>query len=327
MTKRILALLLAVLLGISCFALTACGGEEETPDDGNTPTEQPDDTTTTTPPDEGSDDEGTSGEVPEPPVVDTFIPYDESAKIDTGKTYDLFGNSYTTAEASKITYASADETIATVDASGVITGVKEGETTITVTIGGTEMATFTVTVTAPWTPTDADSIAVLKAREELTKYSYMGWYNVNISNTPNYNPEGLTDTTAGPIEIWSDHLQILFMLDNNECNATVGSDNMETYAYHFMFYYRPYDETNDRGDYEVAELKAWSIGYAGGKPIYRCHFYDTMYSDMVVDTEYEVVLVIYDGETALGYVESTFTWTDSCEAFVKVAEGDSTILK
>ena len=40
MTKRILALMLAVLLAVSCFALTACGGEEEK-ENSNTNTETP----------------------------------------------------------------------------------------------------------------------------------------------------------------------------------------------------------------------------------------------------------------------------------------------
>jgi hypothetical protein len=47
-----------------------------------------------------------------------------------------------------VTYASADEAIATVDSKGTVTGVSEGTTTVTVTDGDGNIATVTVNVTA-----------------------------------------------------------------------------------------------------------------------------------------------------------------------------------
>ena len=104
---------------------------------------------------------------------------------------------------------------------------------------------------------------------------------------------------------------------------------MSTYNFFFDFYYRPYDETNDRGDYKKATIQPWSI-YTDQNAIYRCEFYDAFYVEndgLVQDQMYEVIVVVREGNTQLGYAESEFTWTDSCESFLQAAINDSSIEK
>ena len=334
MTKRILALMLAVLLAVSCFALTACGGEEEKKEQGNTNTETPGNTEdpkdTTTPEDTTTVGDTTvvdPGEV-EIPEVTLF---EESAKVDTGKTYNLADMFFTLADEYK--FASSDETVATIDADGLITGVKEGTATITiyVVVNGKdyEGATFAVTVTAPWAPTDPISQEAVKAKNELTKYETFSWFDVNVSGLPQYNVRGQEGTTAGPVEIWSNTLQFLFRFQQSEVNATIGADDMTTYNFFFDIYYRPYDETNDRGDYKKATIQPWSI-YTDQNAIYRCKFYDAFFvnNDGLVEGQlYDIIMVVREGNTQLGYAEAEFTWTDSCAIFVEAAEADPTIIK
>ena len=347
MTKRILALMLAVLLAVSCFALTACGGEEEkensntnqgtenegtenegTENEGNQGTTGTETPGTETP---GTEIPGTDTPVDDDVVVEEVTLFEDSTKIDTGKTFALADAFFSLAE--EFAYSSSNEAVATVDAEGVITGVAEGTATITIYVvaGGKnhEKATFEVTVTAPWQPTDKNSQEALAAKETLTKYETLEWFNVNVTGLPEYNVDNLESATAGPVEIWSNHLQFLFRFQQSEVNATIGWEDQETYAFWFDFYYREYDENNDRGDYKKASIQAWSV-YTDQNAIYRCLFYDAFFVEndgLVEGTEYEVIIVVREGETQKGWAESSFTWTDSCEQFLKAALNDPTIIK
>lgn len=79
----------------------------------------------------------------------------KSKELNIGDTYTLTkGTDYTTTSAGAITYASANTKVATVDKDGVITGVAEGTTTVTIAQAGTETvkagtATMTIIVKDP----------------------------------------------------------------------------------------------------------------------------------------------------------------------------------
>ena len=68
---------------------------------------------------------------------------DTSAEVYVGATYEVKANN-----ADGATWTSDDETVATVSASGVITAVKGGSATITIS-KGKEKLTFTITVKTP----------------------------------------------------------------------------------------------------------------------------------------------------------------------------------
>lgn len=80
----------------------------------------------------------------------------ETATAETSYTYD--GETPENAQP-EVVYVSADETIATVDENGVITGIAEGETTITVTVGKLS-ASRTVSVIIPVERLEAESMAL-----------------------------------------------------------------------------------------------------------------------------------------------------------------------
>jgi len=77
---------------------------------------------------------GVTGRV-DNPVSPSLTVKVESATIQVGKTVNLGA---TTVSTSPITYASSDETIATVDANGTVTGVAKGNAIITVSVAATE---------------------------------------------------------------------------------------------------------------------------------------------------------------------------------------------
>lgn len=91
--------------------------------------------------------------LPETPLV---LATGETATAETSYTYD--GETPENAQP-EVVYTSGDATIATVDENGVITGVAEGETTITATVGELS-ASRTVSVIIPVESLEAESIAL-----------------------------------------------------------------------------------------------------------------------------------------------------------------------
>lgn len=89
--------------------------------------------------------------LPETPLV---LATGETATAETSYTYD--GETPENAQP-EVVYTSSDETIATVDENGVITGVAEGETTITATVGELS-ASRTVSVIIPVERLEAESM-------------------------------------------------------------------------------------------------------------------------------------------------------------------------
>lgn len=92
-------------------------------------------------------------ELPETPLV---LATGETATAETSYTYD--GETPENAQP-EVVYTSGDTTIATVDENGVITGVAEGETTITATVGELS-ASRTVSVIIPVERLEAESMAL-----------------------------------------------------------------------------------------------------------------------------------------------------------------------
>lgn len=91
--------------------------------------------------------------LPETPLV---LATGETATAETSYTYD--GETPENAQP-EVVYTSSDETIATVDENGVITGVAEGETTITATVGELS-ASRTVSVIIPVESLTAEDISL-----------------------------------------------------------------------------------------------------------------------------------------------------------------------
>lgn len=91
--------------------------------------------------------------LPETPLV---VATGETATAETSYTYD--GETPENAQP-EVVYTSGDATIATVDENGVITGVAEGETTITATVGELS-ASRTVSVIIPVERLEAESMAL-----------------------------------------------------------------------------------------------------------------------------------------------------------------------
>lgn len=108
--------------------------------------------------DAASDKDGTTiaGTVPTKTITitktATAITVPGTATVERGQTTTLIATLEPTNATSEVTWSSSDETIATVDESGVVTGVKAGTATITATVADTESelsASCTVTVTNP----------------------------------------------------------------------------------------------------------------------------------------------------------------------------------
>lgn len=92
--------------------------------------------------------EATKQETDEPTVTGLVVT-PKTAEVVAGKTVALTAKATVSGNGTAaITYKSADETVATVDAKGVVTGVKEGKTTVTVTATlGKSTKTETVAIT------------------------------------------------------------------------------------------------------------------------------------------------------------------------------------
>lgn len=259
--------------------------------------------------------------------------FEQHAKINLGETFDLCQNMFTLAE--ELHFESADPHIAAVGGDdGIIRGIGTGSTYIYVYAVQGEVpylaGKFPVVVQNPWnpkSPISRDAVNILNSG--LKKINKFLWFNTSITSIPQYNLDNLTSATAGPAEIWVDTLHLLFRFDKKELDATIGIEDPETYNYYFDFYYRPYDESNDRGDYQKATLQPWSI-YNDQIPVYRCKFYDAFFVEndgLIEDQLYELVVAIRQGDTLLAYAETELYWTDSCAAFVSVAERVPTIIK
>jgi hypothetical protein len=187
-----------------------------------------------------------------------------------------------------------------------------------------------VCVKTPLTPQSPIEEEIVDALGNLTQFETFNWYNVNISYLPEYNMNGEQNTSAGPVEIWQNTLQFHLRFKKSEVDATIGWKEQATYNFYFDIYYCPYNSYQKVGEYKKATLQAWSVYDDPVDPIYRCKFYDAfeMATDPLVEGQlYDVVIVVRQGDTALGYAQSEFVWTDSCRIFTEYAEAHPEIIK
>ena len=260
----------------------------------------------------------------ENPEVEVFA---ENVNLGIGEIYKLEEMIFT--RVSEVVYESSNPEIATVDENGNITGVDEGSTTVQIyTVVGEKRyfgASVPVTVSEFWEPTNPISQEVLAAKESLAVLETFDWFLSNVSVLPEYNVRQDEDTTAGPVEIWNNTLQMHLTFRQDEVDTIITDDS----NLYFDVYYRPYNKTNDRGDYKTAMLQPWSV-YTYTLMVYHCKFYDQFFVEndgLLENQKYEVVIVIRQGDTQLGYAESEFTWTDSCAIFTEYAEAHPEIIK
>ncbi len=118
--KRIISALLALVMGIGCVGFTACKGDKESSSTQN------------------------SSSVEENEEIETFYFAEKRVEFPIGMAYEtsLVGLE----EGEIVTYVSNDETIATVDVNGIITGVKIGSAVIKAMTNTGKTALIAVTV-------------------------------------------------------------------------------------------------------------------------------------------------------------------------------------
>ncbi|MBE6639186.1 MAG: hypothetical protein E7616_07000 [Ruminococcaceae bacterium] len=234
-----------------------------------------------------------------------------------------------------ISITSADESIAVVDENGVVTGVSEGSTTVDIVLKRDRyqtVGTVNVRVLDPSAindPIDIELITIMKNEQQFTGYNP---FLVNVGALDGkYNYDEISDATPGPVEIWADTLQFIFILNQNEVDASEGIDVPETYDWYFDLYYKPYDAMDEElGGYKKVPLQAWScyrFGDYDGGILYRCKFYDTGLGSLE-EGEYEAKLVVRQGDEIKGWYDmGALSWTDSCLSFIHYAENNSDIFK
>ena len=125
--KRIISALLALVMGIGCVGFTACEDASENSSSGGSSSEN-----------SSSGNDGSEEEVV------TFYFAEKKAELPVGAGYatSLVGLE----DGEVVTYSSNDETVATVDGSGIVTGVKIGSAVIKATTNTGKTALVAVTV-------------------------------------------------------------------------------------------------------------------------------------------------------------------------------------
>ena len=134
------------------------------------------------------------------PITSVSIP--SSASINIGSTYKLSLSISPSQYAGTVTWSSSDETVATVDQDGVVTGLKAGNAVITVRSDTGKTATCTVTVNIP-------STAIILNKASLTLEA-----GTTEKLVANLTPVDSTDTVS-----WS---------SSNSSYASVASDGTVT---------------------------------------------------------------------------------------------------
>ena len=128
----------------------------------------------------------------------TEVKFDEGLEntVEVGKTITVTATAYPTGHGFKVDYSTSNENVATVTIGGVVTGVAEGDVTITAK-SGDKSAEMTIHVVAAPVPEEKGDISVadfLAAKDEFNIYTLTGVV-ANITNTK-YGNFGLVDETG-----------------------------------------------------------------------------------------------------------------------------------
>lgn len=128
---------------------------------------------------------------PDVPATDITLP--ETATVERGSTTPLTATLEPANATSEVTWSSSDDTIATVDENGVVTGVKAGKATITARVNETIFDTCEVTVTNPAITGELTVSGNAVFGEKLT--ASLSGYDTGVTYTW-YRGEGTTDSIA-----------------------------------------------------------------------------------------------------------------------------------
>ena len=116
-------------------------------------------------------------------------------EIEAGKTAQITAaTDPATASFNAITYSSSDETIATVDANGQVTGLKIGDATITVTAN--EMENFSTTVNVTVVAVTPTALAIYNGEDEVTAPVALDKDNTEVTLTVVPTPEDANATVT-----------------------------------------------------------------------------------------------------------------------------------
>lgn len=151
------------------------------------------------------------GSTPSTPVAVESVSLDKSTlTIEAGQTAQLTATiSPANADNKNISWSSDNNTVATVDGTGLVSALAAGTATITVTTeDGNKTATCAVTVTAPAAPIEVESISIKSA----TTISIGGSETLTVTYTP-------ADANTGKAITWT---------SNNEAVATVDANGKVT---------------------------------------------------------------------------------------------------
>ena len=272
--------------------------------------------------------------IPDPDVLPTLQLFCTQVELYVGEDVWEFNCNAFVANHEVLLFASADESVATVDENGVVIPVSAGETVITFTAQNGEQQVsreLMVVVKEPYAPVTKEDVEVFNVMRDksITKFESFSMFcvDVTVSVGGKYNEDGLTKVTAGPAEIWNNKLQILFILQNDEVDVKSGV-GQEGYDVFFDIYYKPYDALTEKdGGYSKSTVQPWScVDVSNFSTVYRCGIKDTALMDWEEGT-YNVKMVVRRGDLVLGWFDLThFEWTDSCVAFVNYAKNHSDII-
>lgn len=147
----------------------------------------------------------------------------EAAEVNTGATLALAVKKVPSV--AKLTYASKDETIATVSADGVVTGVKAGKTTITVTSDYGKTVEKEITV--------ADTVAKLSAVAQKASNAFDVTFTADASKVANKDNVKVTsaDATAAEMSVKS----VEFSKDGLTAHVTLFNNLKDGVAYNVAY--------------------------------------------------------------------------------------------
>ena len=122
------------------------------------------------------------------------------------------------------------------------------------------------------------------------------------------------------VEILENHLHLLITAPYK---GKLTGHFEPTEKFQFDLYYAP----KGSNDYALTSLQPWSLASLASDAVYRIHFYDLLYPHLTVGTEYDVTIVMGQGDYVIGFTECSLEWTQELEDLVQQAISDPGITK